>query len=173
MVVAAILVIFPFCMAHAAVSDLLSMTIANRVSATLIVSFLVLAPLTGMPWQDIAMHVATALGILVVTFLLFSLGTMGGGDAKLLASTGLWFGFGIPLVEYLTTAAIIGGALTLAVLMFRGSALATYGGQIEFLRRIGDKDEGVPYGIALGAAGLLSFPASPMGAWVLGQLAGS
>jgi prepilin peptidase CpaA len=173
MIIAAILVIFPFCMAHAAVSDMLSMTIANRVSATLIVAFLVLAPLTGMEWSQIGIHFATAVAILAVTFFLFSIGTMGGGDAKLLAATGLWFGFGVPLVEYLTTAAIIGGLLTIAILIFRGSALAVYGGQISFLRRIGSNDEGIPYGIALGIAGLLSFPSSPLGVWVLGQLATS
>jgi prepilin peptidase CpaA len=173
MIVAAILVIFPFCMAHAAVSDLLSMTIANRVSAVLIVSFLVLAPLCGMEWSVIGIHFATAACILAVTFVLFSLGTMGGGDAKLLAATSLWFGFGIPLVEYLATAAILGGILTFGVLMFRGSALAVYGGQIDFLRKIGSKDAGVPYGIALGFAGLLTFPSSPLGIWVLAQLVNS
>ena len=36
MLEAAILVIFPFCMAFAAISDLLSMTIANRVSLLLV-----------------------------------------------------------------------------------------------------------------------------------------
>ncbi len=50
MVEAAIFVIFPFCMVFAAVSDLLSMTIANRVSVILIAAFAVLAPLTGMDW---------------------------------------------------------------------------------------------------------------------------
>lgn len=171
MIIAAILVIFPFCMAYAAVSDLLSMTIANRVSATLIVSFLILAPLTGMHWQDIAMHLAAGIVILGITFVLFSLGTMGGGDAKLLAATGLWFGFGIPLVEYLVIAAMIGGLLTIAILMFRGSALAVYGGQVGFLRKIGSQEEGIPYGIALGIAGLFAFPASPLGVWVLARLA--
>lgn len=171
MTIAAILVIFPFCMAYAAVSDLLSMTIANRVSVLLIVAFFALAPITGMEWTDIGVHFATGACILAVSFMLFSLGTMGGGDAKLLASTGLWFGFGIPLVEYLTIAAIIGGVLTIAIMMFRGSPLAVYGGQIGFLRRLGSAEEGIPYGIALGIAGLLAFPDSPLGAWVLQQLA--
>lgn len=171
MTVAAILVIFPFCMAYAAVSDLLSMTIANRVSLLLIVTFTVVAPLCGLDWTTIGMHFATAAAIFLVTFALFSFGAMGGGDAKLLTSTGLWFGFGVPLLEYLTIAAVIGGILTMAVLMFRGSALAIYGGQVDFLRRIGSSDEGVPYGIALGIAGLIAFPSSPPAIWVLEQLA--
>ncbi len=49
MLIAAILIVFPFAMANAAVSDMLSMTIANRISIILVASFLVLAPLTGMP----------------------------------------------------------------------------------------------------------------------------
>lgn len=157
-------------MAYAAVSDLLSMTIANRVSVILIVTFLAVAPFAGMEWSAIGAHLATGAVLLAVTFLLFSLGAMGGGDAKLLASTGLWFGFGMPLVEYLVTAAVIGGILTFAIILFRGSAMAVLGGQIGFLRKLGSTDEGIPYGIALGIAGLLTFPDSPVGVWALQQL---
>ena len=42
------LVLFPAMMAFAASSDLLTMTISNRVSATLIVGFFVLALIVGM-----------------------------------------------------------------------------------------------------------------------------
>ncbi|HEU4986579.1 MAG TPA: peptidase, partial [Rhizobiaceae bacterium] len=48
MLEAAILVIFPFCMVFAAVSDLLSMTIANRVSIILMAAFAAVAPMSGM-----------------------------------------------------------------------------------------------------------------------------
>jgi len=41
----ATLLIFPLCMSIAAISDLLTMTIPNRVSLVLAVSFLVLAPM--------------------------------------------------------------------------------------------------------------------------------
>ena len=51
MIEAAILVVFPFAMLHAAISDLLSMTILNRVSLLLVGTFMIVAPLTGMPSQ--------------------------------------------------------------------------------------------------------------------------
>ena len=44
MLEALIFVVFPFCMAFAAISDMLSMTIANRVSVVLIVAFTIIAP---------------------------------------------------------------------------------------------------------------------------------
>ncbi len=170
MIIAAILVIFPFCMAYAAVSDLLSMTIANRVSVLLVATFAVAAPFAGLDWATIGTHFATAGGVLAVTFVLFALGTMGGGDAKLLASTSLWFGFGMPLLEYMLTSAILGGALTMAILFYRNSAIAVYSGHVSFLQKIANNDEGIPYGIALGASGLITFPNSILGGWVLEQL---
>jgi hypothetical protein len=92
MIEAAILVIFPFCMVHAALSDAVSMTIANRLSLLLAGSFLVLAPLSGMDWTTIGWHLAAGALVLSVTFTIFAIGGMGGGDAKLLAATALWMG---------------------------------------------------------------------------------
>src|SRR5690606_40457516 len=99
MLEAAILVVFPFCMLFAAISDMVSMTIANRVSILLVAAFVVLAPLTGMQWQAIGLHLAAGAAVLAVTFSMFALGGMGGGDAKLLAATSVWMGFGILLIE--------------------------------------------------------------------------
>ena len=113
MIEAAILVIFPFCMAHAAVSDGLTMTIANRVSILLVASFLLLAPLTGMDWSAYGMHLMAGGVVLLVTFSLFAFGAMGGGDAKLLAATALWMGWSVTLLQYLIYAALLGGMLTL------------------------------------------------------------
>lgn len=79
MIEAAILIVFPFAMAFAAISDLLSMTIQNRVSFILLISFAVLAPLTGMPWDVYGLHFAGGAAVLAVTFILFATGTMGAG----------------------------------------------------------------------------------------------
>lgn len=172
MLEASILVIFPFCMVFAAISDLLSMTIANRVSLLLVAAFAVVAPLTGMEWSTYGWHFLIAALVLTVTFVLFSIGQMGGGDAKLLTATSLWLGFGPLTVSYLLYSAILGGALTLAILFLRNSPAAIYAGQVDFLRRIADPQNGIPYGIALGIAGLLVFPESPLGAWALQAIAG-
>ena len=116
MLEALIFVVFPFCMVFAAVSDTLSMTIANRVPLLLLAVFAVVAPLTGMDWAAYGWHFAAGGLVLLVTFGLFALGGMGGGDAKLLAATAVWMGFNVHLIEYLVTSAFIGGVLTLAIL---------------------------------------------------------
>ncbi len=172
MIEAAILIIFPFAMAFAGVSDLLSMTIQNRVSLILILSFAILAPMIGMPWDIYAMHFVAGASVLAVTFTLFATGTMGGGDAKLMSATAVWLGWNFGLAEYLLTMSALGGLLTLAILRYRSSHLVlAYTARFEFMSRLAQKDQGVPYGIALGTAGLMTFPASPMCQWVIERLA--
>ena len=170
MLIAAILVIFPFAMAHAAVSDLMSMTIANRISVILVAAFLVLAPLTGMPLAQIGWHVAAMLIVLTICFTLFALGAMGGGDAKLMASTALWFGMDMNLAVYFVVSSFLGGLLTLAILRFRSSNVTVYTGKVDFLHRMANPKEKIPYGIALGTAGLLLYPDTPLMVWAVNQL---
>ena len=172
MIEAIILVVFPFSMAFAAMSDFVTMTIANRISILLIVTFSALAPLTGMAWGEYGMHFAAMALVLTVCFCLFATGSMGGGDAKLLAATALWMGFGNDLVQYLITASLLGGALTLMILNYRQSSIRVFAGQLDFMLRLANPKEKVPYGIALGIAGLIQFPSSVMGEWVALRLAG-
>jgi prepilin peptidase CpaA len=147
------------------------MTIANRVSVLLVVVFALVAPLTGMDWAAYGWHFAAGALVLAVTFGLFAMGGMGGGDAKLLAATAVWMGLNIQLVEYLVASTLIGGLLTLAILLYRKSPLADFTGQNPFLRHFADETTGVPYGIALGLGGLLTYPDSPLMVWALARLA--
>src|SRR6202161_2942296 len=116
------LTLFPAVMAFAASSDFFTMTIANRVSLILVGGFGVLALLTGMSLPDLMCHAAPAAVVLVIVFIFFSRGWIGGGDAKLAAATALWLGFA-HLVDYIFYASLFGGALTLAVIYFRGIPL--------------------------------------------------
>jgi prepilin peptidase CpaA len=168
---ALIFVVFPFCMLFAAISDALSMTISNRVPVLLVAVFAVVAPLTGMDWATYGWHFAAGGLVLAVTFGLFALGGMGGGDAKLLAATSIWMGLNIHLVNYLVASTFIGGLLTLAILLYRKSPLATYTSHNPVLRHFADETNGVPYGIALGIGGLLTYPDSPLMEWALARLA--
>ncbi|MEO5324892.1 prepilin peptidase [Mesorhizobium sp. CC13] len=172
MLEALVLVVFPFCMVYSAVSDVLSMTIANRVPLLLLGVFLVVAPLAGMAWTDIGMHLAAGALMLSITFAMFALGGMGGGDAKLIAATAVWMGLGMPLMQYLLTSAIFGGMLTLAILSFRSSALSHITSQNMFLRNFCKEAGGVPYGIALGIGGLVTYPNSPLMVWAVERLTG-
>ena len=172
MLVAAIFIVFPFCMAYAAISDMLSMTIANRVSLLLVATFLIIAPLTGMTWSDYGWHLAAGIVVLSVTFTLFAIGGMGGGDAKLLAATALWMGFGQELMQYLVYSAALGGLLTMLILVYRRSPLSVYTGQNIFLRNLADRDVGIPYGIALGLGGIATYPNTALVQWALDRAAG-
>jgi prepilin peptidase CpaA len=165
MLQALIFVVFPFCMLFAAVSDMLSMTIANRVSLLLVATFAIVAPLTGMDWATYGWHFAAAMLVLMVTFTLFAFGGMGGGDAKMLAATALWMGFSVELLQYVVYSTLIGGLLTLLLLMYRGSILAAFTGDNLFMKNFADSKKGVPYGIALGISGLLVYPSTALVQW--------
>ena len=169
MLEALILIVFPFCMAFAAISDALSMTIQNRVSLVLAATFLAVAPLTGMDWTVYGWHLAAGALVLAVTFGLFALGGMGGGDAKLLAATSVWMGFNACLMKYVVVSALIGGLLTVAILIYRKSALADFTRNSPVLRHFANEAAGVPYGIALGLGGLIAYPDSPLMLWALAR----
>src|SRR3954469_20176783 len=151
------LLLFPALMAFAASSDLLTMTISNRVSLILVGSFFVLAIWSGMPLADIGMHAGAGLAVLVVTFTFFAQGWIGGGDAKLAAATALWVGFD-QLLNYMIYASLFGGLLTLAIMRFRLMPLPAALAEQEWVKRLHRMDAGVPYGIALALAALAIYP---------------
>ncbi|HJS62985.1 MAG TPA: peptidase, partial [Pseudolabrys sp.] len=66
------LLLFPALMAFAASSDLLTMTISNRLSIALAAGFFLLALVTGMDLHTIGMHLAAAAVVLAVAFVFFS-----------------------------------------------------------------------------------------------------
>jgi len=148
---------FPLAMAYAAASDLLTMTISNKLALALALAFAVLAPVAGLTWEAVGLHVAAGAAVLAAGFLLFTLGWIGGGDAKLAAAAGLWIGWN-DLVEYLSLAAIFGGVLTVLIILFRRSVLPAFAIRVPWVQRLHDEGAGVPYGVALAAAGLAIYP---------------
>ena len=157
MLQAAILVVFPGLMIFAALSDLFTMTISNRISLALVAIFLAFAVVAGLPAQQIALHVACGLSVLVLTFSMFAMGWIGGGDAKLAAATAVWMGYN-HLGDYGLYATSLGGLLTLALLACRSVPLPMFALKVGWLQRLHDVEAGVPYGIALAAAGLIIYP---------------
>ncbi|MGD1036736.1 MAG: prepilin peptidase [Roseiarcus sp.] len=153
----ATIVFFPAAMALAASMDLVTMTIPNRVCAALAIGYLVLAVAVGVPFGVILIHLSCAAAVLIVMFAMFALGWIGGGDAKLAAATSLWLGWGV-MFEYGATAALYGGALTLVILLGRGFVLPTWLSRCEWIARLHDRKTGVPYGVALAAAGIMLYP---------------
>ena len=151
------LTLFPAVMAFAASSDLFTMTIVNRVSIILVAGFGLLTTFTGMGASDLLSHVGAAAAVLAVVFAFFAFGWIGGGDAKLAAATALWFGFA-HLVDYLLYASLFGGALTLAIIYFRGMPLPQVFVGLPWAERLHRSDSGIPYGTALAAAALVVYP---------------
>ena len=151
------LLIFPALMAFAASSDLFTMTISNRVTLALVAGFAILALMTGMPPQTMLEHGGAALVVLVIGFVLFTRGWIGGGDAKLAAATALWLGWG-HLFDYMLYASLLGGVLTLGLLQFRKLALPSSIAAMGWVERLHRPEGGVPYGIALATAALLIYP---------------
>jgi prepilin peptidase CpaA len=151
------LTLFPAMMAFAASSDLLTMTIANRVSLVLAGGFVLLAALSGMSGHAMMLHFDAGAVVLAIAFFCFACGWIGGGDAKLAAVTALWLGFG-HLFDYLVYASILGGALTLFIIQFRTFPLPHLLVGREWAERLHRHGGGVPYGIALAAAALVVYP---------------
>ncbi len=154
-----LLMFFPALMALSASMDLLTYTIPNRLCAVLALGYLALAASLGVPAADILLNISCAVGILAIAFVLFALGWVGGGDAKLAAATALWLGWSVVL-DYGGTAAIYGGILTLAILGGRVTPLPAPLARLGWVARLHDARAGVPYGIALAAAGLTQYPSS-------------
>ncbi len=149
--------LFPALMVFAAFSDLFTMAISNLVSIALAAAFFALAAALGLPLKEIGLHATCGLCVLILTFLFFSRGWIGGGDAKLASATALWIGFD-HLADYGLIAALLGGALTLAILAVRRWPLPGFLARQQWIARLHDRQSGVPYGIALALAGLILYP---------------
>jgi prepilin peptidase CpaA len=155
-----LILVFPAAMAFAAAMDLLTMTIPNRISIALIAIFLAIAPFSGLGVQQFAMHVGAGIAMLVIGIGMFAAGWVGGGDAKLLAVGALWLG--LPeLVPFLLLTGILGSVLLLALVAYRGYPAGALPIP-DWAIRLHQRDTGMPYGIAIGAAAIALFPHSAL-----------
>ena len=158
---AAIFVVFPLCLAFAAVSDFFTMTIPNRVSVILLAAFVLVAPFAGLSLTAIALHLAAGLVVFSVCFALFAFNVMGGGDAKLLTASAVWFGLTFSLIEYLVYVSFIGGVLTLLILSLRSHTNAILASGLPVPEHLMSAKK-VPYGVAIGVAAFMAYPTSPL-----------
>lgn len=156
-----LLLVFPICMAFAAANDLFTMTIPNKISLVLISAFFATALYAGLPADQILIHAGVGTAALVAGFTLFAFNLFGGGDAKLLAAGALWMGadFAIPFVAYIT---IFGGVLSVAILAYRRFVPAHSLPLPGWAMRLHTHGGGIPYGIAIAAAGLAIYPNTPL-----------
>ena len=149
--------VFPALMAFAAAYDLTTMTIPNKLTAAVAVAFVAVVVLCRLPASEVAWHLAAGLLVLAATFAMFAAGWMGGGDAKLAAGVALWLGFA-DLLDYLMLASILGGALTVGLLLARRYPLPIMLARVPWALKLHAPDTGIPYGIALAIAALVVLP---------------
>ena len=157
MLEATTLLFFPALMVFAAISDLLTLTISNRISIALAVLFIAMAFACRLPATEILWHLACGGAMLIFGFGLFARGWIGGGDAKLAAATAIWLGFD-HLGDYALSASALGGLLTLSIIGLRRWPLPGALVARQWIARLHEPGTGIPYGIALASAGLILYP---------------
>ena len=115
--------VVPALLIAAAFFDLTTYTIPNLLPGAMVLLFAVfmLTLVAGdhaMGWREIGLHVfAGAIGLLLGMGM-FAVGWVGGGDAKLFAAALLWLGWDA-LYEYVILAMLLGGGLTVGLIMLR------------------------------------------------------
>ncbi|WP_114966546.1 A24 family peptidase [Alkalilacustris brevis] len=151
-----------FCgaMVCAGLDDLRRMRIENRLVLVLLAGYAVLAPLSGFTIADLSRSAAVAGVVLLLGFLLFAAGWIGGGDAKLAAVTALWLG-AEHVLDYILLLSLLGALLTLGILLLRAASLPQPWAEAAFVRNLYSRRRGIPYGVALSVAGLWVFVQSP------------
>lgn len=156
---------YPALLIHAGVGDLKTMRIPNRLILVLLAGYVMAVPLIGLTLPHVLWALAGAAAVFAFGFVAFSCRWMGGGDVKLLTVAALWLGGG-NVIPFLFYTSVFGAALTIAILIFRQARLPAAWRGREWLERLHNRDAGVPYGVAIAAAGVLVYLRTP---WVAAQ----
>lgn len=127
----------------AGIQDVRSREIANWKNAAIAL----LAPLWWLAigldvWPGMAVQLLVAVLVFALFVGAFAMGQMGGGDVKLIGALALWL-TPLRVLDMLLVMSVIGGALTVAML-------------VERRWRRSDAAIEVPYGVAIALAGLLA-----------------
>jgi prepilin peptidase CpaA len=157
-----LLTAFPALVIIAALSDITTYTIPNRISLLLLAVFLPAAAVVGRPLTGVGLDFAVGFAALIAGMGMFAAGWIGGGDAKLFAAAALWLGLpGLPM--FLVVTALAGGGLAVLLLNARSPWLRPLlAGAPDWLGRLATPGASVPYGAAIAAGALAAFPHSAL-----------
>jgi prepilin peptidase CpaA len=156
------LLVFGGFMIWAAVGDVRSFTITNKLNTAIATAFLLLALPMGMAVPEIFSHIKVGLITIIISLALFYVGVYGGGDAKMTGAVALWLG-PAPMMPFIFVTAIAGGLLVFILIISRRLAMRFGLPQSpKWARRMLRKRSGVPYGVALGIGAIVS---APLAAW--------
>jgi prepilin peptidase CpaA len=144
----AIVVLYCVTLAIAALSDLRTRRIPNW--TILAIALLFLGWIFVGPGVSVVSSLEAALIMFAISVALYAFRVIGAGDSKLVTMVGLFTGL-IQLPLFLMVMSLCGGALAAISLISRPTrALAMF-----HARGKGDFGRGVPYGVAIAAAGIL------------------
>jgi prepilin peptidase CpaA len=153
--------LLPVLMIVAALSDVTSFRIPNWLTGLIAALFFPMALITGMPMIEFLWHLAAGLVLFCVGYALFAFRVFGGGDAKLMAAAGLWFGTA-QTIPFLTMTAFAGGLLAVAIagwsvfmLYWQVNGAAAGSALDKQLQKVRPK---LPYGFAFAVGAILAFP---------------
>lgn len=145
--------VFPAALFAAAMTDLTSMTIPNRLTIGLGLAFIPAALCQQIGLEAWGVHLGLGFAGLILGMILFALRFMGGGDAKLIAAASLWLGWH-GFVAFALYTAIAGGLLTLLILLLRASFPLAGPRLPAWLAQHFEPKGDIPYGIAICIGGL-------------------
>jgi prepilin peptidase CpaA len=136
----------------AALDDVRRLHISNIFPIALMIAFGFQIVVEGVQ-PDLWQHAVSFAAVLAVGALLFAKGMIGGGDAKLLASTALWFNLS-GLAVLLPAITMLGGFIAVLLVMLRWMtpARATPGANWAALKRRGP----IPYAVPIGIGAITS-----------------
>ena len=159
------LLFYPTLMIYAGIGDLRTMRVPNRLVLMLFAGYVAAIPLVPLFPPNVAWSVAAAAVVFALGLVGFSFGWMGGGDVKLMTVATLWLGAGnvAPFIFYTS---IFGAILTIMILIFRSVSLPVALQKRDWISRLHHRDTGVPYGVAIAAAGVVVYVRTP---WVAAQ----
>lgn len=146
----------------AAYEDVRYLRIRNTIAMAVAVLFIPVA--FTLPLHSVMAHGIGGAVVLLVGFVLFMGGLLGGGDAKLLGALALWLEPG-QLPAFLLIMACAGGVVALVALGFKKvpaltrflPVLATKAGDKSWFAALSRQETVVPYGVAIAIATLFTF----------------
>ena len=97
----------------------------------------------GLSWSETWPHLLAGGVALLASMALFAAGWVGGGDAKLFAMACLWLGWD-SMYEYTLVASLLGGMLSVTLLVLRRLPLPSLLAAQPWLVRLADSNSGVP-----------------------------
>ena len=161
------LAVFPAALLVAAANDIYEFKIPNWVSIILVCAYPVAGLAVGASVNVIAEGFVVGAGALALGFALYAGKIVGGGDAKLFAAICPWVGTGA-LGIFLFNTAIAGLFLAIFMGLFRKLPILPVYAHAPWLMQLHERKKDLPYAVALGAGGFLSFSQTPFFQLVFG-----